>query len=60
IHDLNLQHFGRDLGQISASLGLAFYPLHGNTADQLLRAADKALYEAKGAGRNRVEIAKSS
>ncbi|HYG33057.1 MAG TPA: diguanylate cyclase [Methylophilaceae bacterium] len=60
IHDLNLQHFGRDLGQISASLGLAFYPLNGSTADQLLRAADKALYEAKGAGRNRVEIAKSS
>jgi len=59
IHDLRLQHFGRDLGQISASLGLAFFPLHGNTADQLLRVADKALYEAKAAGRNRVEIAKS-
>lgn len=55
---LKLQHFGKPLGQVSASFGLAFYPVHGNTGDELLRAADKALYEAKAAGRNRVEIAK--
>jgi len=59
IHGLHLQHFGRPLGQVSASLGLAFFPVHGNTADQLLRAADKALYVAKAAGRNRVETAKT-
>jgi diguanylate cyclase (GGDEF)-like protein len=59
IHGLHVQHFGRSLGQVSASFGLAFFPIHGNTADQLLRAADKALYEAKAAGRNRVEIAKT-
>lgn len=57
INGLHLQHFGRSLGQISASFGLAFFPEHGNTADQLLRAADKALYAAKAAGRNRVEVA---
>lgn len=57
MHGLHLQHFGRSLGQISASLGLSFFPMHGSTADQLLRAADKALYAAKAAGRNRVEIA---
>lgn len=59
IQGLHLQQFGRSLGQVSASFGLAFFPIHGNTADQVLRAADKALYEAKGAGRNRVEIAKT-
>ncbi|HEU4709294.1 MAG TPA: diguanylate cyclase [Methylophilaceae bacterium] len=59
IHALHLQHFGRSLGQISASFGLAFFPIHGNTPDQLLRAADKALYEAKANGRNRVETAKN-
>ncbi|HZV61354.1 MAG TPA: diguanylate cyclase [Methylophilaceae bacterium] len=59
IFGLHLQHFGRPLGQVSASLGLAFFPVHGNTADQLLRVADKALYEAKAAGRNRVETAKT-
>jgi diguanylate cyclase (GGDEF)-like protein len=58
IQGLHLQQFGRSLGQVSASFGLAFFPHHGNTADQLLRAADKALYEAKAAGRNRVEVAK--
>jgi diguanylate cyclase (GGDEF)-like protein len=60
IFALQLQHFGRSLGQISASFGLAFFPTHGSTTDELLRAADKALYEAKAAGRNRIEVAKSS
>jgi diguanylate cyclase (GGDEF)-like protein len=60
IFALQLQHFGRSLGQISASFGLAFFPTHGSTTDELLRAADKALYEAKAAGRNRIEVAKSN
>lgn len=54
---LQLQHFGRSLGQISASFGVAAFPEHGNTMDELLRAADKALYQAKANGRDRVEIA---
>lgn len=57
IFALQLQHFGRSLGQISASFGLAFYPDHSTRADELLRMADKALYRAKAAGRNRVEMA---
>ena len=59
IQNMQIQHFGRSLGQVTASLGLAFFPEHGSTTDGLLRAADKALYAAKGAGRNCVQVAES-
>jgi diguanylate cyclase (GGDEF)-like protein/PAS domain S-box-containing protein len=36
----------------SFSLGIAIYPEHGETAHDLIACADKALYEAKHAGRN--------
>ena len=57
IYALQLQHFGRSLGQISASFGVACFPVHGTVGEDLLRAADKALYEAKAAGRNCVKVA---
>jgi diguanylate cyclase (GGDEF)-like protein len=41
---------------ISASLGVATFPADGQDSDTLLRNADKALYEAKAGGRNRVVI----
>ena len=41
---------------ITASLGVAVYPDHGTETDILLRAADEALYEAKGSGRNQVVV----
>jgi diguanylate cyclase (GGDEF)-like protein len=37
---------------LSASFGVASYPLHAATAEDLIRAADRALYRAKRAGRN--------
>jgi diguanylate cyclase (GGDEF)-like protein len=37
----------------SASIGIALHPEHGVDRDELLRCADIALYEAKGAGRGR-------
>jgi diguanylate cyclase (GGDEF)-like protein len=40
---------------ITASLGVATMPHHASDGDQLVRAADRALYLAKTNGRNRVE-----
>lgn len=40
--------------RITTSIGVATYPDHGATGEGLLGAADKALYGAKGRGRNQV------
>jgi diguanylate cyclase (GGDEF)-like protein/putative nucleotidyltransferase with HDIG domain len=41
---------------LTISFGIATYPLHGQSAEALLRAADQALYAAKRLGRNRSVI----
>lgn len=38
---------------ISASIGVAIYPEHGLSTDELLSCADSAMYSAKGQGKNR-------
>ena len=38
------------------SVGIAVYPLHGQTLADLTRCADVALYQAKEGGRNRVVL----
>src|SRR6266853_1317970 len=51
---LELQYRDKPLGPVTVSLGVAAFPDHAKESAELLRHADEALYEAKGAGRNRV------
>lgn len=48
---------GRPLSPVTISIGFALYPQHGDSLDQVLGAADAALYRAEQSGRNRVEPA---
>jgi diguanylate cyclase (GGDEF)-like protein/PAS domain S-box-containing protein len=41
---------------VTASFGVATFPFHGRTTDELIAAADSALYSAKADGRNRVNL----
>lgn len=42
---------------VTASIGIAFYPDHGAEATTLVHRADVAMYEAKRAGKNRFAVA---
>ena len=41
---------------VTLSLGIAFFPKHGTTQDELVGNADKALYQAKESGRDQVVL----
>jgi EAL domain-containing protein (putative c-di-GMP-specific phosphodiesterase class I) len=42
--------------QVSASIGVTLFPQDNVDADQLMRHADRAMYEAKQAGKNRYQL----
>jgi diguanylate cyclase (GGDEF)-like protein/PAS domain S-box-containing protein len=45
---------------ISASIGVALYPVHGEDAETLIKHADVALYGAKSQGRNKYQFYNSA
>ena len=56
-HRLRLA-LGRPVGpRLTVSIGVACFPEHATQPEELLRAADEALYEAKLQGRDRVVTA---
>jgi diguanylate cyclase (GGDEF)-like protein len=60
VSELRLYHRGQALREVTISIGVALYPLNGDSLDQLLSLSDRALYEAKHLGRNRVVLAEPS
>lgn len=54
---LHVQFDGQTLSAITLSLSVAIFPVHGSTYDEILGAADTALYRAKRDGRNKVVVA---
>ncbi len=58
IYGMSWKYKNEDMGRITASFGAVAFPDHGRTAETLIRAADKALYDAKHAGRNQVVSAR--
>ena len=47
-------HYGAEEIQLSATFGMAEWPVDGRTAEQLYRCADQRLYHGKDLGRNRL------
>ncbi len=57
IKNLRVEYHGQSLEAVTASAGVAGFSEHGLTNEALLHAADRALYQAKAAGRNEVVTA---
>ena len=58
VRNMGARVMGRDLPPVTFSAGVATLFEHGDSAEQLIRAADRALYMAKETGRDRVVVAR--
>lgn len=52
--------FGDFRLQATLSIGIAVYPDHGSSANELINCADRALYRAKLSGRDQVQVARQT
>ncbi len=57
VEAITVRYGEKALPRITISLGVAHYPAHGTMPQDLMRASDEALYDAKGKGRNQVCLA---
>lgn len=51
-----VEHAGQPLDRVTVSIGVAATPDQGFTSDEIIRAADRALYRAKSEGRDRIVL----
>lgn len=57
--EMRLLEFSRDgkvIYQVEASIGIACFPDHGSSYDEIVQAADQALYLAKEKGKNQIVV----
>ncbi|WP_371813314.1 diguanylate cyclase [Ruegeria sp. HKCCA4008] len=57
VEAVTVRYGEKALPRITISVGVAHYPAHGTMPQDLMRAADDALYVAKDKGRNQVHVA---
>ncbi|HVF29727.1 MAG TPA: diguanylate cyclase [Pyrinomonadaceae bacterium] len=55
VHGFTLTVGDDQMAQVGVSIGTACYPIHGETFDQIITSADKAMYLAKSFHRKRAE-----
>jgi diguanylate cyclase (GGDEF)-like protein len=51
---------GQPTGRLTVSIGIASYPANAESRGGLVHAADRALYEAKSAGRDRIAVSRAT
>jgi diguanylate cyclase (GGDEF)-like protein/PAS domain S-box-containing protein len=54
VKGLQIEYHNQPLDTIAISVGVAAFAEHGSTAEELIATADRALYQAKAQGRDRV------
>jgi len=54
---ISIRNRGQLLDRVTISVGIAAFPEHGQTVDELLHIADQCLYQSKAQGRDRVTVA---
>jgi diguanylate cyclase (GGDEF)-like protein/PAS domain S-box-containing protein len=54
---LRLRYKNQTVGPLSLSAGIAAFPEHGSSSDELLKIADQCLYQSKARGRDLVTVA---
>jgi diguanylate cyclase (GGDEF)-like protein/PAS domain S-box-containing protein len=57
VHEVIIQFHGKVLKNCTISMGAAIFPKNGSTYETLLKSVDKALYQAKVEGRDKVMVA---
>jgi len=57
VRDMQIDYQGIRLGNVTISAGIANFPEHGRTGQEVLVEADAAMYRAKAAGRGQLMVA---